>query len=92
MRYRIVSGNTKQQHRYKYKRKARHDGVGTDRRGNGGLYLGNHAARLHTPNPAPENDAWIAAAAIQHGLILVTRNTADFAYTGAKLFNPFDAV
>lgn len=47
-------------------------------------------AKLHIPDHAPENDAWIAASAIQHHLILVTRNTADFAKTGAKLFNPFE--
>ena len=49
-------------------------------------------ARLHIPDPAPENDAWIAASAIQHGLTLVTRNTADFAAGGARLLNPFDAI
>lgn len=48
-------------------------------------------AKLHIPDHAPENDAWIAASAIQHHLILVTRNTADFAKTGVKLFNPFEA-
>lgn len=47
-------------------------------------------AKLHIPDHAPENDAWIAASAIQHHLILVTRNTADFARTGVKLFNPFE--
>lgn len=47
-------------------------------------------ARLHIPDHAPENDAWIAASAIEHHLVLATRNTADFARTGAKLFNPFE--
>ena len=34
-------------------------------------------------------DSQIAATAHRHQLILVTRNTADFARTGIKLFNPF---
>ncbi|STZ76863.1 type II toxin-antitoxin system VapC family toxin [Bergeriella denitrificans] len=46
-------------------------------------------AALHIPDRSPENDAWIAATAKQHRLILVTRNTADFERTGVKLFNPF---
>lgn len=48
-------------------------------------------ARLHIPDSAPENDAWIAATAIQHGLFLVTRNTSDFIATGVRLLNPFNA-
>lgn len=48
-------------------------------------------ARLHVPDRAPENDAWIAALAIQHRLTLVTRNERDFERTGAKLLNPFSA-
>ncbi|QEY24119.1 type II toxin-antitoxin system VapC family toxin [Neisseria animalis] len=44
---------------------------------------------LHISDKSPENDSWIAATAKQHRLILVTRNTADFKRTGAKLFNPF---
>ncbi|WP_201289353.1 PIN domain-containing protein [Pelistega ratti] len=47
-------------------------------------------AKLHIPNHTPENDAWIAASAIQHHLILVTRNTKDFVHTGVRLFNPFE--
>ncbi|CAM3841566.1 type II toxin-antitoxin system VapC family toxin [Avibacterium endocarditidis] len=47
-------------------------------------------ATLHIPNHCPKNDAWIAASAIQYGLTLVTRNTADFSRMGIKLFNPFD--
>lgn len=46
-------------------------------------------ATLHIPDRAPENDAWIAATALQHGLVLVTRNRSDFANTGVKLLDPF---
>jgi predicted nucleic acid-binding protein len=34
-------------------------------------------------------DGLLAATARVHGLVLVTRNTADFARTGVRLFNPF---
>ena len=47
-------------------------------------------ARLHVPDRSPENDAWIAAIAIQHHLTIVTRNVADFSESGAKLLNPFE--
>lgn len=47
-------------------------------------------ATLHVSNKSPENDAWIAATALQHRLILVTRNTVDFENVGIQLFNPFD--
>lgn len=46
-------------------------------------------AKLHIPDHAPENDAWIAASAMQHHLILATRNSRDFERTGARVFNPF---
>lgn len=46
-------------------------------------------AALHVPNPASERDAYIAATALEHNLIVVTRNVRDFTATGAKLFNPF---
>ena len=36
-------------------------------------------------------DALIAATAIVHDLIVVTRNTRDFAGTGAAVFDPWDA-
>lgn len=46
-------------------------------------------AALHVPDHSPENDAWIAAQAIQHHLILVTRNEKDFAELGIRVLNPF---
>lgn len=49
-------------------------------------------AAMHVPDKTPENDAWIAASAMQHNLTLVTRNTADFERTGVRLLNPFQTV
>ena len=46
-------------------------------------------ATLHVPDPRPERDAMIAATALVHGLILVTRNTQDFEPMGVKLLNPW---
>jgi toxin FitB len=48
-------------------------------------------AAMHVPNPKPERDAMIAATALEHGMVLVTRNVADFAGTGVQLINPFAA-
>lgn len=47
-------------------------------------------ASLHIPNPAPENDAWIASTALQHNLILVTRNVKDFNIPNLSILNPFE--
>jgi len=48
------------------------------------------AAELHVPDPAPERDALIAATALTHGLIMVTRNVCDFEYAnGLTLLNPW---
>jgi predicted nucleic acid-binding protein len=46
-------------------------------------------ARLHVPNVRPERDALIAATALVHGLVVVTRNTTDFATTGVTVINPW---
>jgi predicted nucleic acid-binding protein len=48
-------------------------------------------ARLHVPDPRSERDAYIAATALVHGMTVVTRNVADFAPTGVRLLNPWDA-
>jgi predicted nucleic acid-binding protein len=46
-------------------------------------------ARISVPDPLPVVDGFLAATAIVHGLTLVTRNVADVARTGVRLFNPF---
>lgn len=46
--------------------------------------------RLSVPDRLPDVDGLLAATAIVHNLILVTRNTRDVARTGVKLLNPFD--
>lgn len=45
--------------------------------------------RLRAPDPAHPFDKQIAAIALVHDLIVVTRNTADFDGTGVRLLNPF---
>ena len=41
-------------------------------------------------HPLPTLDSLLAATALAHGLILVTRNSRDFAETGAELHNPWE--
>lgn len=47
------------------------------------------AASLHVPDPMPELDALIAATAIEHDLILVTRNVRDFERAPVRVLNPW---
>lgn len=37
----------------------------------------------------PVKDSLVAASALLHGLVVVTRNTADFARAGVRLVDPF---
>jgi predicted nucleic acid-binding protein len=49
-------------------------------------------AALHVPDPMPERDALIAATALSHGLILVTRNVQDFEHIAElRILNPWTA-
>jgi predicted nucleic acid-binding protein len=47
-------------------------------------------AKLHIPDKCSERDALIAATALVHGLIVVTRNIKDFNETGVEVLNPWD--
>jgi predicted nucleic acid-binding protein len=44
--------------------------------------------RLQAARPRPVMDCLIAATALVHGKIVVTRNVADFAQAGVEVFNP----
>lgn len=46
-------------------------------------------ARLRVPNSQHAIDKLIAATALVHELIVVTRNVKDFSDTGVKTYNPF---
>lgn len=51
--------------------------------------IAQRAARLHVPDPRPERDALIAAAALVHRLTVVTRNVRDFEPMGVPVVNPW---
>lgn len=44
---------------------------------------------LMAKRPRPVADCYLAATAIEHGLAIVTRNTADFADCGVKVIDPW---
>ncbi len=44
--------------------------------------------RLNVPDPVPTVDGLLAATALVHDLILVTRNTRDVARTGVRVLDP----
>ena len=45
---------------------------------------------VRSGRPLPAIDSLIAATALTHGLIVVTRNTKDFEMAGLKTLNPWD--
>ena len=53
--------------------------------------VARRCAPLHVPDPQAERDALIAATALVHSMIVVTRNLADFEATGVPLLNPWNA-
>jgi predicted nucleic acid-binding protein len=52
--------------------------------------VARQAAALHVPDPAPFRDALIAATALVHTMIVVTRNAGDFSrFEGVEVSNPW---
>jgi len=54
------------------------------------VQVARRCAALHVPVTQPYGDALIAATAEVHGMIVVTRNVADFLPTGVAVFNPWE--
>ncbi len=55
-----------------------------------GLAFRRWARLMHRQSDTLYEDAMIAATAVVHGLIVVTRNVADFTPFGVPLLNPFE--
>jgi hypothetical protein len=53
--------------------------------------IGQLWGRLRVPHPEHALDKLIAATALIHDLTVVTRNVDDFAGTGSRVLNPFNA-
>jgi len=51
--------------------------------------VARRSAALHVPDPQPFRDGLIAATALEHNLVVVTRNLADFEASGVRLLNPW---
>jgi predicted nucleic acid-binding protein len=53
--------------------------------------VARRCGRLHVPDKRGERDALIAATALVHRMVVVTRNVRDFAGLGVRVLNPWDA-
>lgn len=51
--------------------------------------VAQRCAKLHVPDRRSDRDAMIAATALVHGMIVVTRNVNDFIQTGIEIVNPW---
>ncbi|MSP97904.1 MAG: hypothetical protein EXR29_11910 [Betaproteobacteria bacterium] len=51
--------------------------------------VAQRSARLHVPDPRPVRDGLIAATALVHRMVVVTRSAGDFQPMGIELFNPW---
>ena len=47
------------------------------------------SAALHVPDSCPLRDGLIAATALVHAMVVVTRNVGDFLPTGVEVLNPW---
>ena len=52
--------------------------------------VARRCALLHVPDPKPYRDSLIAATALVHRLIVVTRNRADFEPMAVTVLNPWE--
>jgi toxin FitB len=51
--------------------------------------VARRSASLNVPDPRPIRDGLIAATALVHDMVVVTRNVADFEPTGARVLDPW---
>jgi predicted nucleic acid-binding protein len=52
--------------------------------------ISNRWGMINAGDPLPVIDSFLAATALEHDLVLVTRNISDVERSGARLLNPFD--